>query len=84
MADKPTWPFPTGKTANLNQTPIKPKLYIETEEIGISISAYPGDDPLWDTNHITIVEQGRPYHASSQRNILTNILRQAGIDVVEE
>ena len=62
------------------------KLYVFQDDDGrgiIHISAYHPDDPKWENNHVDVSEMGRgvPNRHNSAMNILTNVLRDAGIEI---
>lgn len=64
------------------------KMYatMDTETGEITLSAYSTYNDDWDNNHISLQEigQGRVSLHESSLNILTNILYQAGIQLVIE
>lgn len=68
-------------------TGTKPELYASMDDDGhIFLSAYKLDDPLFDNNHIELAEIGSGVinkHKSSL-NILSNVLEQAGIQLICE
>ena len=68
--------------------PERPKLHVFMEAEGqIYISAYDPDGPLWELNHIVMGElrNGGATQINkheSALNILSNVLEQAGIEMV--
>lgn len=93
MSDEPkSWPFPksidstkiiAGTVKADTTIPAKPKLYTFMDEDAITLSAYPYDAPEWENNHIRIIEPNVNF-IEGTRNILRNVLEQAGITVVME
>jgi hypothetical protein len=62
----------------------KPKVYLFKTEQGVEVSNVPFDHEKRDVNFIEVAEVHRPVYPQAVSNIIGNILRNAGVEVVEE
>jgi hypothetical protein len=62
----------------------KPKVYLLKTEKGVEVSSVKYDHKDRGINTVEVCEVDRPVYPTGVRNLLSNILRQAGVDVVEE
>lgn len=61
-------------------------LYITQGPDGLVISGYPIDAPEFENNHVEVLDAfgGRRTSYEALRNMVTNVLRDAGVPFTEE